>query len=184
MMLMRSLVARELFCAVVAVSLAIPVIAAEEAKQPAANQDQAAAEASAEPDVSKLGPPSGTLELASEQMRLIMGGTKGKGVLHYNGEDHEFTFKSASASVGAKMVTSVSATGEVYGLTKLDDFAGEYATVSKSAMAGKADVTASYKNSKGVVVHLRGTVKGAGLSMGGGVATIVLVKPPSVTGKQ
>jgi len=182
MMHLNKLVARGLLFAVVAVSLAIPVIAADE-KQPAGSQDKASAETSAEPDISKLGPPTATVDLASEQMRLIMGGTKGKGVLHFNGEDHEFTFKTASASVGAKMVTSVSATGEVYKLTKLDDFAGEYTTLAKSAMAGKAEVTASYSNSKGVVIHLRGTVKGAGLAMGGGIATVVLVKPPSVTGK-
>jgi hypothetical protein len=175
MMPFHALVVRGLLCATVAISLALPVIAAEEAK-PAEGKDKASAEPSAE----ELGPVSATVDLASEQMRLIMGGTKGKGVLHYNGEDHEFTFKSASASVGAKMVTSVSATGEVYGLKKLDDFAGEYTTLAKAAMAGTAEVAATYTNDKGVTINLRGTVKGAGLAMGGGIATIVLVKPPSV----
>ena len=175
-----ALVASGLLCALVAMSLQ-QVTAAEAAKQEPAKQEPAKADkAAAEPSAAELGPVSATLDLASEQMRLIMGGTKGKGVLHYNGEDHEFTFKTASASVGAKMVTSVSATGEVYGLKKLDDFAGEYKTLAKSAMAGSAEVTASYTNDKGVTINLRGTVKGAGLAMGGGIATIVLVKPPSV----
>jgi len=170
-----ALVASGLLCALVAMSLQ-QVTAAEPAKQEPAKTENAGAE----PGTTELGPVSATVDLASEQMRLIMGGTKGKGVLHYNGEDHEFTFKTASASVGAKMVTSVSATGEVYGLKKLDDFAGEYKTLAKSAMAGSAEVTASYTNDKGVTINLRGTVKGAGLAMGGGIATIVLVKPPSV----
>src|SRR5436190_7797408 len=170
-----ALVASGLLCALVAMSLQ-QVTAAESAKQEPAKTENAGAE----PGTTELGPVRATVDLASEQMRLIMGGTKGKGVLHYNGEDHEFTFKTASASVGAKMVTSVSATGEVYGLKKLDDFAGEYKTLAKSAMAGSAEVTASYTNDKGVTINLRGTVKGAGLAMGGGIATIVLVKPPSV----
>lgn len=121
------------------------------------------------------GEPSGKVELASEQMRLIMGGTAGKGVLHFKGADYRFSFKSASAGVGAKMVTEVSAAGEVYGLDKIEDFAGQYTSISKSAMAGSSEVAASYKNDKGVVIDLRGTAKGVGLSLGGGVATITLI---------
>ena len=120
--------------------------------------------------------PKGTVNLASEQMRLIMGGTAGKGVLHYQGKDYAFTFKTASAGVGAKMVKEVSATGEVCALKSVADFAGQYTSISRSAMAGSGDVEATYKNDKGVVVNLKGTVKGVGLSLGGGMATIELVK--------
>jgi hypothetical protein len=144
----------------VAIPLVPPAIAAGEA----ASKDKTS------------GPPSATVELASEQMRLIMGGTAGKGILHYKGADHPFTFKTASASLGAKAVTSVSATGEVYSLKRLADFAGEYTSISRTAMAGSAETTALYENDKGVVVHLRGTVKGVGLSMGGGMATIELIE--------
>jgi hypothetical protein len=119
------------------------------------------------------GQPTATLDVASEQMRLIMGGTAGKGVLHFNGKDYPFSFKSASVGVGAKMVTKVSATGKVYGLKRIEDFGGQYASVSQSTMAGSAAVTATYKNDKGVTIDLRGTTEGAGLSLGGGVATVV-----------
>ena len=120
--------------------------------------------------------PSATLEVASEQMRLIMGGTSGKGVLHFNGQDYPFTFKSASAGLGAKMVEKMSATGVVYSLTKIEDFAGEYTSIATSAMAGSSEATATYTNSKGVSIHLKGTVKGVGLSLGGGLATVKLAK--------
>jgi len=43
-------------------------------------------------------------------------------------------------------------------------------------MAGSREVTASYTNDKGVELHLRGTVEGVGLSLGGGVATVELIK--------
>ena len=53
------------------------------------------------------GTPSATLDVASEQMRLIYGGTAGKGVLHFNGQDYPFSFKSASVGLGAKVVTKM-----------------------------------------------------------------------------
>jgi hypothetical protein len=164
----RALAASALFCAVFAVATLQPAFAAGAADPQTEGNDSAAAEMN--------GPPSATLEVASEQMRLIMGGTAGKGTLHFKGTDYAFTYKSASAGVGAKMVQEVSATGEVFNLTQIEDFEGEYAAMSKAAMAGESEMEATYKNSKGVVVHLKGTVKGAGLSLGGGIATIKLIK--------
>jgi hypothetical protein len=120
--------------------------------------------------------PSATLELASEQMRLIYGGTAGKGTLHFEGKDYPFTFKTASAGLGAKAVTSVSAVGKVYGLKRVEDFEGKYNAISKGVIAGKAQTKASYSNGNGVRIEVVGTVKGAGLSMGAGIATIKLVK--------
>jgi hypothetical protein len=122
------------------------------------------------------GEPSATLELASEQMRLIMGGSAGKGVLHFQGKDYAFTFKSSSAGVGARAVTSVSAVGRVYGLTRIEDFEGKYTSVVKSVVTGTSEAKATYTSEKGVTIDVRGTVKGAGLSLGGGMATIKLVK--------
>jgi hypothetical protein len=120
--------------------------------------------------------PVATIELESEQMRLIYGGSAGKGVLHYNGKDYAFTFKTASAGLGAKAVTSVKATGSVFGLQRIEDFEGKYNAMSKAVIAGHAQTKASYSNDKGVRIELVGTVKGAGLSMGAGMATIKLVK--------
>jgi len=120
--------------------------------------------------------PTATLELASEQMRLIYGGTAGKGTLHFEGKDYQFTFKTASAGLGAKAVTSVTAVGKVYGLKRVEDFEGKYNAVSKGVIAGKAQTKASYSNGNGIRIELVGTVKGAGLSMGAGIATIKLVK--------
>ena len=159
-MLRRSVTHGFLF-ALVSASLALPVIAQEK-------------KASAPKDAK--GAPSATLEVASEQMRLIMGGTAGKGVLHFNGQDYAFSFKSASAGLGAKAVQEMRATGKVYGLNKVEDFAGTYTSLSTTTVAGTAKVSATYKNDRGVAIDLVGSVKGAGLSLGGGVATIELIK--------
>jgi hypothetical protein len=162
MMHMRALVTA-LLCAAIAAALLQPAIAAEDKKQ-AADKDL------------KKAKPSATLEVASEQMRLIFGGTAGKGMLHFNGQDYPFTFKSASAGVGAKAVKKMSATGKLYFLNQVEDFAGEYTSIAQSAMAGSSAVTATYKNKKGVTIDLQGTIQGVGLSLGGGMATVELVK--------
>jgi len=120
--------------------------------------------------------PGATLELASEPMRLIQGGTAGKGTLRFQGKDYAFTFKTSSAGLGAKAVTSVSAKGSVFGLQRIEDFEGKYTSIIKGVIAGSSQARAKYKNDKGVVIDIVGTVKGAGLSLGGGLATIKLVK--------
>lgn len=165
---LRALAVGGLLCAMFAVASLQPAFAADEGEQAPAGGDEAAVETS--------GPPSATLEVASEEMRLIMGGTAGKGVLHFNGTDYPFTYKSASAGVGAKMVKEMSATGEVFGLKQIEDFEGQYAAASSAAMAGASDFAVTYRNDKGVVVKLKGSVEGVGLSMGAGVATIKLIK--------
>jgi len=119
--------------------------------------------------------PVATIELESEQMRLIQGGTAGKGVLHYNGQDYAFSFKTSSAGLGAKAVKSVKATGSVFGLQRIEDFEGKYTAVTKGVIAGSSQAKAKYTNSKGVTIDLVGTVKGAGLSLGAGLATIKLL---------
>jgi hypothetical protein len=122
------------------------------------------------------GPLSATLEVESEQMRLIAGGTAGKGTLRFKGKDYAFTFKTSSAGVGMKAVTHVKATGKVYGLTKIEDFPGRYTSLSKAMIAGSSKATATYKADNGVIIDLQGTVKGAGLSLGAGMATIKLIE--------
>ena len=158
----RTLITGFLF-ALTSAALVLPAIAAENTKE-AAGKDLKSAK------------PSATLDVASEQMRLIMGGTAGKGVLHFNGKDYPFTFKSASAGVGAKAVKKMSAKGSVYFLNQVEDFAGKYTSIAQSAMAGSTTTTATLKNDKGVTIDLRGTVEGVGLSLGGGIATVELVK--------
>ena len=150
-------------CALILAVFVMPAIAAEDNKQ------------TADKDLKKA-KPSATLDIASEEMRLIFGGTAGKGVLHFNGKDYPFTYKSASAGLGGKVVQEMSAKGNVYFLNQIEDFAGQYTSIAQSAMAGTSEVTATYKNNKGVTIDLRGTIKGVGLGLSGGIATVELVK--------
>ena len=45
-----------------------------------------------------------------------------------------------------------------------------------TAMAGTTKTSSTYKNDKGVTIALQGTVKGVGLGVGGGIATVELIK--------
>jgi hypothetical protein len=150
-------------CALISAVFVLPAIAAEDTKQ-TAGKDM------------KDTKPSATLDIASDQMRLIFGGTAGKGVLHFNGKDYPFTYKSASAGVGAKAVKEMSATGNVYFLNQIEDFPGKYTAVTRTALAGTSKVTATYKNDKGVTIDLKGEIEGVGLGLGAGIATVELVK--------
>src|SRR6186713_572530 len=112
---LRALLAGGLLGAMLALVFALPAMANEDAKPPSESDTTATAAPAAEPaadtsaapaaeeEAAISGEPSAILELASEQMRLIMGGTAGKGTLHFNGVDYPFTFKTASAGLGMKM---------------------------------------------------------------------------------
>ena len=162
MMNMRML-AKRLLYAVIATAVVQPAFAAEDKKK--------AAEKSL-----KNAKPSGTLEVASEKTRLVAGGTSGKGVLHFNGQDYPFTYRSASGGLGGKAVEEMRATGNVYSLTKIEDFEGRYNAATSTAIAGTTKTSATYKNDKGVTIALQGTVKGVGLGIGAGTAVIEFVK--------
>ena len=120
--------------------------------------------------------PVGSLEVTAREMRLILGGSSGKGVLRFRGHTYPFTFKAGSAgSIGMKEVV---ASGDVYFLKKIEDFPGVYAAITTGATAGKAGIGRSwYENEKGVRVSLRAkTVEGGGFSTGITLATVELVK--------
>ncbi|GAB3371879.1 hypothetical protein GCM10027431_21440 [Lysobacter rhizosphaerae] len=150
-------------CAVMATAFAQPAVTE------GGKQQETAVDAATE-----AAEPSATLEVESEKTRMLMGGTSGKGVLHFQGTDYPFTYKSASAGVGAKLVNKVTASGKVYSLSRVEDFAGKYTSLTKTAMAGSSEVTASYKNDKGVTMVLQGKAEGVGLSYGGGMVTVTL----------
>lgn len=121
----------------------------------------------------KEGPPSATLDFEATQVRLILGGGGGKGVLHYKGKDYAFTGKGAS--VGGIGVTAVEGTGDVFFLDKLEDFEGTYGAVSAGAALVKGVGASSWQNNKCVTMILRSKSKGAGLFLGIAAISVKLV---------
>jgi hypothetical protein len=115
---------------------------------------------------------SGTLEVSASQVRLIAGGAKGKGVLHFNGKDYKF--KMSGASVGGIGITKVDAIGTIYNLKDIKDFPGTYAGMGVGAAAVKGAGTSSWEN-KGVIVKMKSKTEGIALNMGVNAVKIELV---------
>ena len=119
--------------------------------------------------------PVATFDLTSEQLRLIVGGGTANGVLHYQGK--QYPFRAKGATVGGVGYTKSTATGDVYFMDKVEDFAGTYSAVTIGATAGTAGGGGSqYENQKGVYVRVRSKSEGLALNLGLGVVTVEFVK--------
>jgi len=150
------------FCAVIAAAVALPALAQAPAQKQYAAEDIAKAK------------PSGTVTLDEEQIRLILGGSEGKGVLTFQGKTYPFTIKGGS--VGGVGVTKVHATGNVYFLKNAADFPGTFSAVSAGVTVVKGVGATSYQNTKGVYMKLKEKASGAELALGIEVLEVRLTK--------
>ena len=108
--------------------------------------------------------PSATLTLEAKSVAVGVGWTWGGGTLHYMGKKHRF--KIDGLTVNAAGVERVDATGYVYNLQKLSDFAGNYSAVQAGGAAGAGAAIASMKNEKGVRITLHSTSQGVSAQAG------------------
>ena len=116
--------------------------------------------------------PTGTIEVEAEQLRLLLGGAKGKGVLHFQGKTYPFSLKAVTA--GGVGVQKTQATGDVYFLKTPADFAGVYSAVTIGATVGKGAGGSQYQNGKGVFISVKSKSEGLGLSLGVGAVEVTL----------
>jgi hypothetical protein len=98
------------------------------------------------------------------QAAVGLGYSWGKGTLNCNGK--AYNFKVSGLNLIALGVTSINATGEVYNLTKLNDFPGKYFGVEAGATLVKGSAGLLLKNSSGVVLNLKSHQKGVELKLG------------------
>ena len=97
--------------------------------------------------------PSGTIEIDQTQMALLISGSLGGGVLHYQGESYDF--KIGGLGVGGVGIAHIKASGEVYSLDDLVDFPGVYGQVSTGWAAGATKSGGMWlQNPKGVTLRL------------------------------
>jgi hypothetical protein len=82
------------------------------------------------------GPPDATAEFDAKQLRLIAGGAKGKGVLHFKGKDYPFTM--SGVTVGGVGYTEAHGTANVYFLK--NDRGFSRAPIKASVPAPRPDV--------------------------------------------
>jgi hypothetical protein len=108
--------------------------------------------------------PTGTIELSGGSVAAGIGYTWGKGILIFEGK--RYPLKVDGLSIVHVGVSSYTASGTVYDLTKLSDINGVYTAVSAgAAIAGGASATAM-KNSHGVLIQMVANHLGLNLSLG------------------
>jgi hypothetical protein len=88
----------------------------------------------------------------------------GKGTLEYQGKTH--TVSLDGLLVLAVGISSVNATGKVYNLKSLEDFAGRYEAARGSSAIGAGGAGVVMRNKKGVEVRLVAENTGVTLTIG------------------
>ena len=98
--------------------------------------------------------PSGTIEIDQTQMALLVSGSLGGGVLHYQGKSHDF--RIGGIGIGGIGISEIKAKGEVYSLNDLADFPGLYGQVSTGYATGAPTKSGGMwlQNTKGVTLRL------------------------------
>jgi lipid-binding SYLF domain-containing protein len=107
---------------------------------------------------------AGTIEFTLYKAGFIVGGSGGKGALKFQGKEYPLSIGGVSlgATIGASKAELV---GEVYNLKAPGDIEGTYTAGQASvAVAGGAKV-AELKNSKGVVLKVKGKQVGLELAL-------------------
>lgn len=108
--------------------------------------------------------PVATVSLSGKSVAAGVGFEWGSGTLHYKGKS--YPFKVEGLEVGDVGVTTVTATGNVYHLKRLDDFAGQYTAAAAGAAAGGGGTVGTMRNANDVVMNLKATTRGAELKAG------------------
>lgn len=113
----------------------------------------------------KLGPSTGTVRLEQVQAGFIAGGEAGGGTLRYRGRTYPITV--GGLGIGTVGASKTTATGTVYGLHQLSDFAGAYVQLKEGwAVGDQGRGTVWLRNDKDVTLRLNTRRQGLQLSLG------------------
>jgi hypothetical protein len=117
--------------------------------------------------------PSGTITIDEEQAMFLIGGDIGGGTLEYNGKS--YPFKLDGLKVGGVGIEKTKFTGEVYDLNDIADFPGQYAVAEIGfTVADKRVGDLWVKNTKGVILRLKGQSEGLSLNVGADALNITM----------
>jgi len=108
--------------------------------------------------------PDATVEFSGGSVAAGVGYSWGSGTLTYKGVKYPISVSglSAGATAGA---TTITASGSVYNLSKIDDFDGNYTSVGTGATVGGGAGVVTMKNQNGVVIDSVSTTQGLKLSL-------------------
>lgn len=109
---------------------------------------------------------SGTVRIEQVQIAFIGSGNLGGGVLNYGG--HQYDIEVGGLGVGGIGVSRMLATGTVYNLHDVRDFAGAYVQARYGLALGDLSSGELFlQNTKGVALRLKAERSGLALSLGG-----------------
>jgi hypothetical protein len=109
---------------------------------------------------------SGTLTIEQVQIAFIGSGNLGGGTLVVGGQ--KYSFSVGGLGVGGFGVSRMEATGSVYNLNNINDFAGAYVQARYGIAVGDLSTGQLWlRNAKGVVLELKAKRTGLALSLGG-----------------
>ena len=124
-------------------------------------------------------PPDATLKVHTVSIAVGAGYSWGGGIVTFRGQD--YPCRIDGLSVGAVGISSADVIGNVYHLTHIEDFSGDYLAVSTGALlAGGGDV-ATMRNQHGVVIDLTDTSPGAKIMLAVQGVKITLEGVPTVS---
>jgi hypothetical protein len=105
--------------------------------------------------------PDATLSLSGTAVAFGVTATWGEGVLHFRGRD--YPFKAQGVGGVGLGESSFKATGEVYHLTKVEDFDGSYVAASAAAALAEGGLVATMQNEHGVIMRMKSISSGVEL---------------------
>ncbi|HWA46764.1 MAG TPA: hypothetical protein VG742_00750 [Dongiaceae bacterium] len=109
---------------------------------------------------------SGTVRIEQVQIAFIGSGNLGGGILNYGG--HQYDIEVGGLGVGGIGVSRMVATGIVYNLHDVRDFAGAYVQARYGLALGDLSSGELFlQNTKGVALRLKAERTGLALSLGG-----------------
>jgi hypothetical protein len=119
----------------------------------------AAAPAATSPPSAEWSRPDATLQLSEGRISTGLAYMWGRGRLNFQDRHHDFQISGAPvASVNARRL---SATGQVYHLTRLSDFSGKYVALECTQVPSSECDAEQFRNEHGVVILLQVGTTGA-----------------------
>ena len=115
---------------------------------------------------------SGRVSIETTSFAAGIGFSWGDGKLSFNGKEHRFSIDGVTfLDVG---ISKASAAGEVYNLTDLAKFEGNYVSAEASFALGGGVGGLSLRNSNGVIIRLNSVSQGARVQLGSSGMSIKL----------
>jgi hypothetical protein len=108
--------------------------------------------------------PSGKVSIETTSIAAGIGFSWGNGKLNFNGREYGFSIDGVTLIDFG--ISKASAVGEVYNLTDLEKFEGNYAAAEASFVLGGGIGGISLRNPNGVVIHLSSAAQGTRLQLG------------------